>query len=67
MSAFCVSLRHQRAAEDLRGRLAIPASALPRAFVRLKTMPRLSRGLDRLDFDATAEASAMNDLLLTLK
>jgi glutamyl-tRNA reductase len=45
MSAFCVSLRHPRAAEDVRGRLAITESALPKALVRLKTMPGLSEGL----------------------
>jgi hypothetical protein len=50
MSAFCVSLSHQRAADEVRGKFAITESALPRAFVRPKNDTGIERGLDRLDW-----------------
>lgn len=45
MSITCFGLSHQTASVDVRERFAIPASALPAALARLKTLPGLSEGL----------------------
>jgi glutamyl-tRNA reductase len=45
MSILCFGLSHQTAAVEVRERFAIPASALPEALGRLKTMPGLIEGL----------------------
>jgi glutamyl-tRNA reductase len=63
MSVFCFGLSHQTAAVDVRERFAIPASAIPEALTRLKTIPGLAEGLilstcNRTEFYVTGEFRA---------
>jgi glutamyl-tRNA reductase len=60
MNLFCLGVSHRTAAVDVRERFAVPASALPEALARLKTMPGRTEGLilstcNRTEFYVTGE------------
>ena len=60
MSIFCFGLSHRTAGVEVRERLAVPVSGLPRALAQLKTIPGVTEGVivstcNRTEFYVTGE------------